>query len=85
MRDIVVQSTINEQIVALSREPGVLGELVSLQFLDTEPFHARVVESTPIIVDGSVRHQLRLHQVRAAGSATDVELDNVVPGSLATE
>ena len=81
VRDIVVQSTINEQIVALSRDPGVLGELVSLQFPDAEAFEARVVESTPVIVNGSVRHQLRLHQVRLGGSG-EVKIDNGIPGAL---
>jgi hypothetical protein len=76
VRDIVFQGTINDQILALSREPGVLGETVSLQFPELAPFEARVLESTPVIVDGSVRHQLRLHQVRP---------DGTMPGSIGTD
>ena len=64
-RDVVVQSTANEQILALSHEPGVLGELVFLQLPEIGALHARVLESVPVMVDGSVRHQLRLHPVAA--------------------
>jgi hypothetical protein len=67
LRDVVIQSTANEQIVAISREPGVLGEAVSVQLSahDDSGVPARVLESQPIVVDGSVRYQLRLHHVRA--------------------
>lgn len=65
LRDVVVQSTNSEQLVVLGRHPGVLGELVSVQSLSGsgDPVIAQVVESQPIIVDGSVRHQLRLQQL----------------------
>ena len=78
LRDIVIQSSADDHIVAVSREPGVLGELVSVQFAaqSCEALRARVLESQPVVMDGTVRHQLRLHQVgedtaehEAAGSA----------------
>ena len=66
LRDVVIQNTSNEHIVAISREPGVLGESVSVQLSahDDSAVPARVLESHPIVVDGSVRHQLRLQNVR---------------------
>ena len=65
LRDIVIQSSTEDQIVAVSREPGVLGELVSVQFPTRTPgvLRARVLESQPVVMDGTVRHQLRLRQV----------------------
>ena len=68
VRDVVIQSTTNEHIVAISREPGVLGTSVSVQLSahDDSAVPARVLESHPIVVDGHVRHQLRLHHVRTA-------------------
>jgi hypothetical protein len=81
LRDIVIQSATPEQIVALSHEPGILGELVSVQLpaqaSDLGPcgrgwngvMRARVHESQPILVDGTVRHQLRLHHIDAAASS----------------
>jgi hypothetical protein len=77
LRDIDIQSSANGDIVAVSREPGVLGELVSVQFPahPGEILRARVLESQPVVRDGSVRHQLRLHHV------TDERLDDEA-GSL---
>jgi hypothetical protein len=65
MREVVIQSATNDQIVAVSEQPGVLGELVSVKLAaqDRDGLQARVLESQPIVVDGNVRHQLRLHQV----------------------
>ena len=77
LRDVVVQSTTTEQLVVLGRHPGVRGELVSVQSTSDsgEPVIAQVLESQPIIVDGSVRHQVRLQQVNGAAleSAADDE------------
>ena len=82
LHDVVIQSTTNEHIVAISREPGVLGESVSVQLsaYDDAGVPARVLESHPIVVDGSVRHQVRLHHIPARSSfrATDTES----PGGL---
>ena len=68
LQDVVIQNTRPEHTIALSREPGVLGELVSVRFphRDDASVWARVLESQPIVVDGSVRHQLRLHHLGEA-------------------
>jgi hypothetical protein len=68
LRDVIVQSLTGEHIVAVSREPGVLGELVSVQFpaQASGVLRARVLESQPVVLDGTVRHQLRLHHVGEA-------------------
>ena len=82
LRDVVIQSTTDEHIVAISREPGVLGESVSVQLSAQEgaAVPARVLESHPIVVDGSVRHQLRLHQVRPAATSSFPETVTASPG-----
>ena len=72
LRDIVVQTTTTEHIVALSGEPGVVGEVVSVQLRaeETHSVPARVLESQPIVLNGTVRHQLRLqHIVASVGHA----------------
>ena len=68
LQDVVIQNTRPEHTIALSREPGVLGELVAVRFpqRDDTSVWARVLESQPIVVDGSVRHQLRLHHLGEA-------------------
>jgi hypothetical protein len=62
MGDVVVQSMTSEQIVLISSQPGVPGETVSVQSPDAveSAVTAHVLESEPVVVDGSVRHQLRL-------------------------
>jgi hypothetical protein len=70
VRDIVVKSSTHEHIVAVSREPGVVGEVVFVEFpaAANGGVRARVVESQPIVVDGAVRHQLRLLDIGATAS-----------------
>jgi hypothetical protein len=64
MRDVVVQSVTPEQIVVVSRQPGIPGETVSVQSPDAASVvTAEVLESQPIVIDGTIRHQLRLGQL----------------------
>lgn len=66
MRDVLVQSVGRDEVVAISREPGILGEAVTLDVSAEQPgsgVQARVVESQPIVVNGTVRHRLRLETV----------------------
>jgi hypothetical protein len=63
MSDVVVKSVTADDMVVLSREPGVRGELIAVQPPDSAGGRllARVLESQLIVVDGSIRHELRLH------------------------
>jgi hypothetical protein len=72
MRDVLVQSVGHHEVVAISREPGVLGETVTVEVSVSaqEPgsgMAARVVESHPVVENGTVRHRLRLETMGAAG------------------
>lgn len=73
LRDVVIQSTVHDHTIALSREPGILGELVMVQFPTDghTGVQAQVLESQPVMVDGSVRYQLRLRHVDATTSAEE--------------
>jgi len=76
MRDVVVQRAGNEEVIAISREPGVLGEAVVIEFPADEAsagLQARVVESQPVVVNGTVRHRLRLEAIGAASPHGDAE------------
>ena len=67
LRDVIVQRTTNTEWIAISGEPGVTGETLVLDFGSAEVparFTVRVLESRPVVVDGGVRHRLRLDQVR---------------------
>jgi hypothetical protein len=87
LRDIVVQSATHEHMVVISRHPSVLGELVSVQSPHDAgtDVAARVLESHPIVVDGSVRYQLRLHHVNGAGSPGRDDADNKPPRITAND
>jgi hypothetical protein len=68
-RDVVIQSSAQDQTIALSSEPGILGEIVVVQSaLQNAGVQARVLESQPVVVDGGIRHQIRLHHVGDAAN-----------------
>ena len=78
LEEVVIQNTHTDHTIALSREPGVRGELVSVQFPlgDDVDVWAKVLDSQPVVVDGNVRHQLRLrHLVEASDTARRDDLD----------
>lgn len=72
LQDVVIQDTREDHTIALSREPGVVGELVSVQDpQDGAGIAAKVLNSQPIVIDGHVRHQLRLRHLNGASESPD--------------
>jgi len=75
MRDVVVQQRAGDRdVIAISREPGVLGEAVVVEVPadeTSEGLQTRVVESQPVVVNGTVRHRLRLEAMGAASRHRD--------------
>ena len=69
MRDVLVERVGRNEVIAVSREPGVLGETVTLEVSAQEPragVAARIVESQPVVENGTVRHRLRLETIGAS-------------------
>jgi hypothetical protein len=65
-RDVVVQRAADGELQVLSREPAVRDERMFVQFPDADPDAAvrvRVIDSRPVVVQGAVRHLLRLHVI----------------------
>jgi hypothetical protein len=63
-RDIGLHERYDGDWTAISREPGVLGEIVLVDLVDDGvTVAARVVESRPVVTDGAVRHRLWLRKV----------------------
>ena len=82
LQDVVVQNARPDHTIALSREPGVVGALVSVQFpQDDSGVLAKVLDSQPIVIDGKVRHQLRLHHLN--GASAEAPSDEVFDGGIA--
>jgi hypothetical protein len=74
LRDVVVQRAHDEDLLVIGREAGVVGDVMTLEIAEPGAGGAevQVVESLPVIVDGTVRHSLRLRRIANPGeSSTD--------------
>jgi len=62
LRDVMVRRGDGREFVARSSEAAVTGEVLTIQFASDgyAPVPVRVLASTPILLDGSLQHQLRL-------------------------
>jgi hypothetical protein len=63
LREVVIQRTGDDELLALGHLPATIGEEMTLDVLSagtTLEVRVRVLESRPVIVDGSVRHRVRL-------------------------
>jgi hypothetical protein len=66
VRDVTMQREDGEEFLVLGRAAGVVGEVLTVEVAEGEAARgarAEVLESVPVIVDGSVRHQIRLRRV----------------------
>ena len=80
LRDVVVDRVNREELLAISQAPAVAGEEMSLDLVGagvTIELRVRVLESRPVIVDGAVRHRIRL-TVLPPASAMEVPDSSVV-------
>jgi hypothetical protein len=62
LRDVIVRRIERDQFIAVSSEAGIKGEILTIYFATdgNKPVPVRVIDSHPTIVEGFVRHQLRL-------------------------
>jgi len=69
VRDVTISRGKDNEFVVISEEPEATGELLMLERVVNEAVVAIevvVIESHPTIVNGSVRHRLRLQSCAAA-------------------
>lgn len=67
LNDVVLQQSTGSELIAISREPGVVGDVLAVQIMGvqgTTHTVARITESRPLIAEGAVRHRLRLEHVQ---------------------
>ena len=69
-RDVLVQEAADgDELVAVSRQAGVVGEALTIEVAEADrgpwknAMKVRVAESSPIVIDGTVRHRLRLELI----------------------
>jgi len=63
LHEVVVQQIEAGEVVAISREPGVAGEVLAIEMAigpHAERLQCRVIDSRPCIVGGHLKHRLRL-------------------------
>ena len=68
LKDVVVQRAQHEELLAISHTAGVLGEEMTLDLIgsgQTLALRVNVIESRPVIIEGTVRHRIRLRLVAA--------------------
>ncbi len=88
LRDVVVNRTATQELTAVSNISGVVGEEMSLALLGAGAdlgLRVKVLESRPVIVDGSLRHRLTFALV-GNGDLSQLPVDGsfrVLPGSAA--
>ena len=73
LRDVVINRVGPHELLAVSHNPGLVGEEMSLDVMGggaSLGLRVRVIESAPMLFNGTVRHRLRLAVLNGAGSST---------------
>jgi hypothetical protein len=63
LRDVVIDRTERDELLAVSNAAAVIGEVLSLDLIgggQNVAMKVRVIDSRPVIIDGTVRHRVRL-------------------------
>ncbi len=72
-RDVIGHRTGAGEYLVVSDEAGITGERLTVYLASGEstPIPVRVVDSQPIVCDGSVKHQLRLRPLVSESGSQD--------------
>jgi hypothetical protein len=65
-RDVHVQAATAQELIAVSAEPCAVGQRLSINVLDDYGVHdepVEVIESSPVSIEGGIRHRLRLRRL----------------------
>jgi hypothetical protein len=63
LRDVVINRTGDDELLAVTNAAAVVGEMLSLEVMgagQSAVVMVRVLDSRPVIIDGTVRHRVRL-------------------------
>jgi hypothetical protein len=63
LRDVILHRSGPEELLAVSQTPGLIGEEMTLDVIGggtSVALRVKVVDSRPLMVDGAVRHRIRL-------------------------
>ena len=65
LRDVVVEEIASDELMVIGRDAAAVGDALTLELaeFDGSPrLSVRVVDCRPIVVDGALRHRLRLQR-----------------------
>ena len=71
LRDVIVQRSVNDEITVLSHEPGIVGDLMVMELPELETtirVQTRVIDSRPVVIDGAIRHSVRLRKITSTSN-----------------
>ena len=63
LRDVILHRSGPEELLAVSQTPGLVGEEMTLDVIgggSSVALRVKVADSRPLMVDGAVRHRIRL-------------------------
>lgn len=86
LRDVVLDRGGPDELLALSQTPGVLGEEMTLDLIgggSTLGLRVKVLESRPVVIDGAVRHRIRLSLLdgsRQTSASDGATIDDLLAG-----
>jgi len=75
LRDVVILRSESDELHAVSHVPGISGEEMTLDLMgagSTLGLKVRVIDSRPMMVEGAVRHRIRL-EVKSEADAPGVD------------
>jgi hypothetical protein len=75
LRDVVLHRTERDELHAVSQVPGMAGEEMTLDLMGagaTLGLRVRVIDSRPMMIEGAVRHRIRLVVVNAGSESPAV-------------
>ena len=65
LRDVVVEEVGSDALMVIGRDAAAVGDALTLELAEFEGsprLNVRVVDCRPIVVDGALRHRLRLQR-----------------------
>jgi hypothetical protein len=89
LKDVVLHKTDSDELLAVSRAPGIVGEEMTLDVMGAGAsigLRVRVIDSRPVIVDGTVCHRLRLFLLcQVNNEETEIAPDIAAESEAASE
>jgi hypothetical protein len=79
-RDVVVMHAAQNEFVAASSQPGIPGDVLTIAFSGRDGQQSetvRVAASKPVVVDGVVKHELRLERLASHSAIGDKDCEQV--------